>query len=360
MKYVGRGKRYQKKRQETRNPKERVQSMSTYSVSVMLVSGANGCIGATILVDGGEDALELWRELEFRIWSNPLFRQIASYWTLFIINAITEISIVIVQTSHMINNLRTTVPGGPTVSIVAIARVVMLTAIVTRRRTAMGAGACASSRRAIKAASTANTHITPINGNDTTESQSNVRKLPKPNTWSFSVKAAFTETKSISKLTTDMPAIGPTSHHTTGSYTDNQQLQFKAKVYKNFFGTSKTSMNSCSVDPEDDMDFWEDILRYGISIRFSSNSLEGTRMAKDKMGEATSISTPQRRVIVSSNMSGNNCPTSLYCAYETMALKSDDRFLFSTVLEETAGVRLSKVRNEFFENERERNSHVAV
>jgi len=38
----------------------------TYSVSVMLVSGPSGCMGAT-MVEGGEDALELCRDPPFRV-----------------------------------------------------------------------------------------------------------------------------------------------------------------------------------------------------------------------------------------------------------------------------------------------------
>ena len=49
-------------------------------------------------------------------------------------------------------------------------------------------------------------------------------KLPNPSTWSFRLNAAFTDTNRIIRLTTDIPAIGPTSHQTTDSYTDNQQL----------------------------------------------------------------------------------------------------------------------------------------
>lgn len=80
-----------------------------------------------------------------------------------------------------------------------------------------------------EAASTERTHMTPINGNDTTESHSRVLKLPKPRTWSLSVKAALTEMNRTMRLTADMAAIGATSHHTTDSYTDSQQLERKSR-----------------------------------------------------------------------------------------------------------------------------------
>lgn len=47
------------------------------------------------------------------------------------------------------------------------------------------------------------------------------------------VKAARTETNRMIKLSSDMPAMGPTSHQTTDSYTDNQQLEWKNKFERN-------------------------------------------------------------------------------------------------------------------------------
>lgn len=75
------------------------------------------------------------------------------------------------------------------------------------------------------AANTARTHIIPINGRETTESHSRVRRFPNPSTWSFIVKAAFTDRNKIRRFTMDIITIGPTNHHITDSYTDNQQLK---------------------------------------------------------------------------------------------------------------------------------------
>lgn len=90
------------------------------------------------------------------------------------------------------------------------------------------------------AVNTISTHIKPINGNETTDSQSRVLieivknifyflkslvciqkktnlRLPKPRTCSFKVKAALTDTNSIRRLMTDITAMGPTNHQTTFS-----------------------------------------------------------------------------------------------------------------------------------------------
>lgn len=68
-----------------------------------------------------------------------------------------------------------------------------------------------------EAAKTVRTQTMPISGKDITESNSNVRKLPKPRMWSLSVKADLMHMKRMNRLMIDIPEIGPTNHQTTGS-----------------------------------------------------------------------------------------------------------------------------------------------